>query len=42
MYEVYAQISSSNLNPALADELVEEGILKVQLEVTPEVFYTPS
>jgi len=42
LYQVYAQISSSNLNPALADELVEEGLLKVQLAITPEVFYTPS
>lgn len=42
MYKVYAQISSSNLNPALSDELVEEGLLLVLLEETPEVFYTPS
>ncbi len=29
LYRVYAQISPSNLDPALADELVEEGLLKV-------------
>lgn len=42
MYEVYAQTSSVNVNPALANELVEEGILKVQLVESEEVFYTPS
>lgn len=42
MYEVYAQTSSTNLNPSLANELVEEGILKVQLVVSPETFYTPN
>lgn len=29
MYKVYAQISPTNLDPSLADELVEEGLLKV-------------
>jgi hypothetical protein len=29
MYRVYAQTSSSNTDPDLADELVEQGILKV-------------
>jgi hypothetical protein len=33
-YVVYAQTSSSNLSPALADEEVESGILKVQFDVT--------
>ena len=42
MYEVYAQTSSTNLDPSLANELVEEGILKVQLVVAPETFYTPN
>lgn len=42
MYNVYAQTSSSNIIPSLANELVEEGILKVQLVETAEVFYTPS
>ena len=42
MYEVYAQTSSTNLDPTLANELVEEGILKVQLVVSPETFYTPN
>jgi hypothetical protein len=42
MYNVYAQTSSVNIIPSLANELVEEGILKVQLVDSPEVFYTPS
>ena len=42
MYKIYAQTSSVNLNPALANEQVESGILKVQLVVSEEVFYTPS
>jgi UDP-N-acetylmuramyl tripeptide synthase len=33
-YVVYAQTSSSNLSPELADEEVESGILKVQFDVT--------
>ena len=33
-YQVYAQTSSSNLSPALANELVESGILKVEFDVT--------
>lgn len=41
-YKVYAQTSSSNLDPDLSDELVEQGLLKCQLEAQPEVFYTPS
>jgi hypothetical protein len=42
LYEIYAQTSPSNLNPSLANEQVESGILKVQLVVSEEVFYTPS
>lgn len=42
MYNVYAQTSSVNIIPSLANELVEEGILKVQLVESEEVFYTPS
>ena len=42
MYNVYAQTSSVNIIPSLANELVEEGILKVQLVESPEVFYSPS
>jgi len=42
MYQVYAQTSSTNLDPTLANESVEEGILKVQLVESEEVFYTPS
>lgn len=42
LYEIYAQTSSNNLNPSLANEEVETGLLKVQLEETPEVFYTPN
>jgi UDP-N-acetylmuramyl tripeptide synthase len=33
-YVVYAQVSSTNLSPTLADEEVESGILKVQFDVT--------
>jgi hypothetical protein len=33
LYKVYAQTSNSNLNPILANELVEEGLLKVDFEV---------
>jgi hypothetical protein len=33
-YQVYAQTSSTNLSPALANELVESGILKVEFDVT--------
>ena len=42
MYKVYAQTSPSNLDPSLADELVEEGILKVNPLSASDVFYTPS
>jgi hypothetical protein len=41
-YVVYAQTSVSNLVPSLANEEVEQGILKVQLSPQAEVFYTPS
>jgi hypothetical protein len=41
-YVVYAQTSSTNIIPSLANEQVESGILKVQLEESEEVFYTPS
>lgn len=34
LYEIYAQSSPSNLDPALANELVEQGIVKVDFEVT--------
>jgi hypothetical protein len=30
-YKIYAQTSSSNLNPALANELVEQGLFKLML-----------
>ena len=33
-YEIYAQTSPSNLDPALADELVEQGIVKVDFDVS--------
>jgi hypothetical protein len=42
MYEVYAQTSSVNLNPSLANELVESGILKVQLASTTTDEYNPT
>ena len=41
-YIIYAQISSTNINPSLANEIVETGLLKVQLEAQDEVFYTPN
>lgn len=41
MYKVYAQTSPSNLNPSLADELVEEGILKVN-DSFNTTSYTPN
>jgi len=42
MYNVYAQTSSVNVNPALANELVEEGILKVQLAASVIEEYNPN
>jgi hypothetical protein len=33
-YVIYAQTSSTNLSPALADEEVESGVLKVEFDVT--------
>jgi hypothetical protein len=41
-YLVYAQTSVSNIVPSLANELVEEGLLKVQLSAQDEVYYTPN
>ena len=41
-YRIYAQISSNNLNPSLADELVETGILKVIPLLNNELFYQVS
>jgi hypothetical protein len=41
-YRIYAQISSNNLNPSLADELVETGILKVLPLLNNELFYQVS
>jgi len=41
-YIVYAQTSSSNVDPLLANEQVEEGLLKVQLSTEEEIYYTPS
>ena len=41
MYKVYAQTSPSNLDPSLADELVEEGILKVG-DTFGTTSYTPN
>ena len=34
LYQIYAQTSPSNLDPTLANELVEEGIVKVDFDVT--------
>ena len=39
MYKIYAQTSSSNTNPSLANELVEEGILKVEFTPTAATNY---
>jgi hypothetical protein len=33
-YKIYAQISTTNLNPELANELVEQGLVKVDFDVT--------
>jgi hypothetical protein len=41
-YKIYAQISSTNLNPNNADELVESGILKVIPLVNDDLFYEVS
>jgi hypothetical protein len=41
-YKVYAQTSSVNIDPDLANELVETGVLKCQLVDQPEVFYSPA
>jgi hypothetical protein len=34
LYRIYAQTSSNNTNPELANELVEEGLVKVDFDVT--------
>jgi hypothetical protein len=34
LYRIYAQTSSVNTNPELANELVEEGLVKVDFDVT--------
>ena len=41
-YVVYAQTSSVNVDPLLANEQVEEGLLKVQLSTEEEIYYNPS
>jgi len=41
-YVIYAQISPTNLNPSLADEIVESGILKVQPLLNNEYYYEVS
>ena len=42
MYKVYSQASDSNTDPELADELVEQGILKLNTTPSPEIYYEPS
>ena len=42
MYKVYAQTSISNTDPNLSDELVEEGILKVNPQPLVDVYYEPA
>ena len=41
-YKVYAQTSPTNTDPNLADELVEQGLLKVNSVELPEVMYEPT
>ena len=40
MYKVYAQTSDTNTNPDDADELVEEGLLKVDFTPAAKTQYT--
>lgn len=42
LYNVYAQTSSTNLNPTLANEIVEIGLLKVNEIYSNPVEYTPN
>ena len=42
LYKVYAQSSTTNLNPELAAELVEEGLLKVNQSTSAPTTYTPT
>jgi hypothetical protein len=42
LYKVYAQTSPSNTDPALANELVEEGLLKVNIVYSNPEEYTPT
>lgn len=41
-YVIYAQISTTNTNPSLADEIVETGILKVLPLLNNEYYYEVS
>lgn len=34
LYKIYAQTSTTNTNPSLANELVEEGLVKVDFDVS--------
>ena len=40
-YIIYAQTSSSNLNPNLANQMVETGLLKVELSNNTTTTYQP-
>jgi hypothetical protein len=40
LYRIYAQTSSVNTNPELANELVEEGLVKVDFNPTAATQYT--
>lgn len=42
LYRVYAQTSPTNTDPDDADELVEQGLLKVNPLVTVKTQYTPT
>ena len=41
-YTFYAQTSTSNLNPSLANEIVETGIFQVDPNSVSEIFYNPN
>ena len=40
-YNIYAQTSSSNTNPNLANQIVETGLLKVELSNNTITTYQP-
>lgn len=42
IYQIFAQTSSTNVNPLLANQLVETGVLKIQPSLSGVQQYTPS